>query len=240
MNMDIKINNASPSFKSVHVVSKEAEKLLKKADRIVKQSNAIYMDVNIPKGHKKPLWSVLSEHLIKRQQNNKNNIIIDLYEKSKQLLSVAVVDSKGVVEKKWTVNPMPVIGKYNDVFPPEDILTYKAYKSSLNPKTYGKSEFFNVIDNAEALADRLHEQFLSALPPLKTHIKELPKPKKNKAPKAPDGFVLHVQRPFEHFGDLLEKVEKISIKPKETSKVISKDSSRLPRKAKKEAKRRAV
>lgn len=103
--MDIKKYSTSPSFKSVYVVSHEAEKLLKKADRIVKASNAKFMDVNIPEGHKKPLWSVLSEHLTKRQKNNENDIIIDLYEKGKQLISVMIVDAKGEIRNKWVVNP---------------------------------------------------------------------------------------------------------------------------------------
>lgn len=63
------------------------------------------MDVNIPEGHKKPLWSVLSEHLTKRQKNNENDIIIDLYEKGKQLISVMIVDAKGEIRNKWVVNP---------------------------------------------------------------------------------------------------------------------------------------
>lgn len=204
--MDIKKYNASPSFKRVYVVSHEAEKLLKKADRMVKASNAKFMDVNIPEGHKKPLWSVLSEHLTKRQKDNENDIIIDLYEKGKQLISVMIVDAKGEIRNKWVVNPKPVIGKFNEVFPPKDSLTYSAYRKSLDPKEYGKSEFFNIIDTAEVIVNSLHEKFLKSLPAQKTSIKTLPKPAKPKSKPEFNAFKPHIWRPFEACAEMFEKL----------------------------------
>ena len=94
--MEIKRNNSSQTFGALYVNSPEAAKLLKKADRVVKAArNTVYVDINIPQGHRIPLWSVLSEQVRKRQQNNHNNIIIDIIEKGKQLLSVNTLDSKG-------------------------------------------------------------------------------------------------------------------------------------------------
>ena len=231
--MDIKNYNASPSFKRVYVVSKEAEKLLKKADRMVKASNAKYMDVNIPEGHKKPLWSVLFEHISEHQKNNENDIIIDLYEKGKQLLSVMIVDAKGEITNRWTVNPKPSIGKYNDIFPPDDFLTYSAYRKSLDPKMYGKSDFFNIIDTAEEIVNSLQEKFLKLRPEEKTHLKNLPKTKKIRTLKFELPFVAHVQRPFEKYEDVLQKVEKVPVAPRMQSQFVHKEGGKLPRKLKK-------
>ena len=239
--MDIKKYNDSPSFKRVYVASKEAEKLLKKADRAVKASNAKFLDTNIPEGHKKPLWSVLFEHISKRQKDNSNDIIIDVSKKNKQHLSVTIIDTKNVILNKWNVNPQPLIGKYNEVFPPTDFLTYSAYRNSLNPKTYGKSEFFNIIDKAEAIVNALHEEFLKTLTGPKTHIKELPKnrAKKPKIKKYEHKFIPHTQRPFESLAEKLEKSAFKLFETKKASKLQPKEGSRLPRKAKKEAKRKA-
>lgn len=238
--MDIKKYNASPSFKRVYVVSHEAEKLLKKADRMVKASNAKFMDVNIPEGHKKPLWSVLSEHLTKRQKDNENDIIIDLYEKGKQLISVMIVDAKGEIRNKWIVNPKPVIGKFNEIFPPKDSLTYSAYRKSLDPKEYGKSEFFNIIDTAEVIVNSLQEEFLKSLPAQKTSIKTLPKPAKPKREPEFNAFKPHIWRPFEACAEMFEKLEKLPLHPRKTNPPRIKNIDKLPRKAKKEAKRKAL
>ena len=240
--MDIKKYSAAPSFKRVYVSSKEAEKLLKKADRTVKASNARFLDPNIPEGHKKPLWSVLFEHISKRQKDNNNDIIIDVSKKNKQHLSVMVVDTKNIILNKWQVNPQPSIGKYNEVFPPDDFLTYSAYRKSLDPKTYGKSEFFSIIDAAEAIVNTLHAEFLKNLAGPKTHLKELPKNKNNKAKikKYEHKFVPHIQRPFEF---LAEKLKKSAYKPEEikkTGKLQPKNRIKLSRKAKKEAKRKSM
>ena len=76
--MKIQNNTQNTSFGQLYVTSTEAQKLLRKADRAIKASNATFVNVNIPEGHKRPLWSVLSEQIHQRQQNNPNNIIIEL------------------------------------------------------------------------------------------------------------------------------------------------------------------
>ncbi len=250
--MEIKVHSSNPSFGGLKILSKDAEKILKKADRIVKSSNATFLDVNIPEGHKKPLWSVLSEHLSKRQTNNKNNILIDIFDKSKQLLSVVVTDIKGFVHKKWTINPMPVIGKYNEVIPPADNLSYTAYYHSLDPKTYGKSKFFDVIDSAEAEADVLNQKLTESMRKAKKN--EYPRIKKSKksgvqSKKAErsalkkqreaalkKASVPHVQRPFEGMKEILSRTISESQSTKTSTKTQNKTRNRLPRKLKKELK----
>lgn len=254
--MDIKKHNTTPfqpSFKRLGNVPIEAEKLLKKADRIVKSSNAKYMDVNIPEGHKKPLWSVLSEFVKERQKDNdKFDIFIDLFDKAKQLLSVRIKDSKNNIHKEWIVNPMPVIGKYNDVFPPEDFLTYKAYRQSLDPKTYGRSPFFDIIDTAEAHVEKLQKAFSESAAEAQTSIRAIPKSAKNektltdlkksqraKEKKAEQEALKqaskeHTQRPFEALSKLIDSL--IERPANKSSKSTPKEKSRIPRKLKKEIK----
>lgn len=250
--MEIKVKNYNQSFKGVSVVSNEAKRILKKADMMVKSTNAIFLDTNIPEGHKRPLWSVLYEHLSKRQSDNKNNILIDIVDKSKHLISVIVADVQGFIHKKWTVNPLPVIGKYNDVVPPADNLSYIAYYHSLDPKTYGKSGLFDVVEAAEAEADMLNKRLMESMPEVKRSIREFKKIKNNsekgskKAQRAlekkreilalKNASVPHVQRPFEDAKDLLSKVDLLPVEPKITEQSKIKTKNKLPRKLKKELK----
>lgn len=242
-----KVNN-STSFKKAYV-SRGAEKLLKKADKAVKISDAIFMDINIPEGHKKPLWSVLSEQVMKRQNSNICDIIIDLADKSKKLISVILTDCQGFKYNEWVVNPMPVTGRYNEVFRPKDFLTMEAYKHSLDEKKYGISNFFNVINSAEIMADDLMKDFLSSQAEEKTSVKLLPKMPKQKSPKSERAImkklekkalekasIPHVQRPFEGLRSLLDSLiehakETKEIKPRTSGK------TKLPRKIKKRQKR---
>lgn len=239
--------NSNQSFSGVYVTSDEAVKLLRKADKAVKASDAIFVDVNIPEGHRRPLWSVLSEYIAKRQQNNNNNIIIDIVEKGKQLLSVKTLDAKGFVHKKWTVNPMPVIGKYNEIFPSDAvILGNKTYDKTL----YGRSAFFDVIDNAEAEADMLMAKDLANSGDVKTRLRELPRTKrtnrtkgkakhiilkKAEAKKLKEANIKHVQRPFLMLKDMLFSLE-FSPMPK-AAKAEPKNKIRVPRQIKKEMKK---
>ena len=72
--MQIQKNN-NIHFGQVFVKSRNAEKLLRKADKAIKASTATFLDTNIPEGHKKPLWSVLSNLITKRQASNPNHIL---------------------------------------------------------------------------------------------------------------------------------------------------------------------
>ena len=82
-----------------------------------------------------------------------------------------IVDAKGIITNRWTVNPKPTIGKYNDIFPPSDWLSYSTYRKSLDSKMYGKSDFFNIIDTAEAIANSMQEKNLSTSKKRKYHSK---------------------------------------------------------------------
>ena len=114
-------NNNSISFKQVYIKSKDAEKLLKKADRAIKASNVTFLDTGIPEGHKKPLWSVLSNVLKLRQETNPNHILIDISDKSNQMLCVKTIDNKGFTTTKVDVSPMPEFGTKNELFPTSNL-----------------------------------------------------------------------------------------------------------------------
>lgn len=230
---------SNQSFQGVFVKSNEAVKILRKADRAVKASDAIFIDINIPNGHKKPLWSVLSQYITKTQQNNNNHIIIDVLEKGKQLLTVKTLDSKGFVHKKWVVNPMPVTGKMNEILPPDTIvLGNKAADNTI----YGRSAFFDVIDNAEAEADMLKMRELADSKEIQKSVRELPKSKRINKTKGKVNHVIlkktnkqHVQKPFLMLKDLLFNLgycpKPKSIKPE------PKNKPRIPRHMKKELKK---
>ncbi len=239
--MEIKRNNSSQTFGALYVNSPEAAKLLKKADRVVKAArNTVYVDINIPQGHRIPLWSVLSEHVRKRQQNNHNNIIIDIIEKGKQLLSVKTLDSKGFLHKQWVVNPMPVFGRYDEIFPAE---TIKLGRKSASQTIYGRSAFFDVIDSAEADVEFLQNEEKLYAKDLKVSIKEFPKiRRKNKTRGKFIHFLLkkkanipHVQRPFIKLKDMLFDFTR-PVKS-ENPKPQPKLKSKLPRHKKKELKK---
>ena len=84
--MKIQNNYTQTNFGQLYIASIEAEKLLKKADRVIKANpNVTYINTNIPEGHSKPLWSVFSQAIKERQAQNPNNIIIELADKAKQL-----------------------------------------------------------------------------------------------------------------------------------------------------------
>ena len=153
--MKVQKYNSNPNFTSLYVNSKEAEKLLKKADRIVKASrDVVYLDINIPEGHRIPLWSVLSEQVQKRQQNNTNDIVIDVAEKGKSFLSVAAFDTNGFLQKKWVVNPMPVIGTMEQVMPQDTV--HLGRRKSFSKVQYGRSPFFDVMDSLPNIVIRTY------------------------------------------------------------------------------------
>lgn len=221
-----------------------ADKLLKKADKAVKASREVtFVDVNIPDGHRIPLWSVLSEHIKKRQGDNPNNIVIDLLEDGKKLLSVKTCDAKGFVHKKWVVNPMPVIGTYSDLFPEAKLVSSG---KSFSQNTYGRSAFFDVIDSAEVDVDMLKlEESLNSRPK-HISIRELPRVKReNKT----NGKILrnllkrqeklnvpHVQRPFLKLKDMVLGLLNSNADAIE-GKAQPKVKNKLPRRLKKELKK---
>lgn len=236
--------NSNQSFQGVYVKSSEAAKLLRKADRAVKASDAVFVDVN---GHRKPLWSVLFPHITKSQQDNNNNIIIDMLEKGKNLLAVKLLDNKGFVHKKWIVNPMPVTGKMSEIFTSDTIvLGSKTADATL----YGRSAFFDVIDNAAAEADLLKQQELASLKEPRVSVREYPKTKRiNKtqgrlnhitmkraeSEKLKEANKKHVQRPFLKLKELFLSLE-LSRVPKAV-KAEPKIKTRIPRQLKKELKK---
>ena len=234
--MKIKQNTTTQNFGNLYIMSNEANKLLRKADKAIKASNANFVNTNIPEGHKRPLWSVLSELVIKRQENNPNNILIDIADKAKQLLSVKTFDKKGYLINKYEVNPLPVEGTHNEIFPTNDL--YRRYKNSLDQKLYGKSDFFEVIDRAEYEVDQMLIKQLENTNQLKVSLKELPKVnKRKKSPetilnprrieKARLKIVAHFQKPFENLRNLLNLSEK-------NKKLQPKNKQKLPRKIKKQ------
>lgn len=239
--MKIQNNNNNVYFGQVFVKSKDAEKLLKKADRAIKASSATFTDTNIPEGHKKPLWSVLSNFLHLRQASNPNHILIDVSDKSNQMLCVKTLDNRGFVTTKVDVSPMPEYGTKNDFFPTSDM--YRSYVQSMDSTQYGRSKFFNVIDNAEYEADMLLEEQIKNKPAQKFSLKILPKPKKEKhdmtvvlnpkrIEKSKMKIIEHVQRPFEDFKQLLNKVVQ-----HEDKKLKPSTKERMPRNLKKEIKK---
>ena len=239
--MQIQKNN-NIHFGQVFVKSRNAEKLLRKADKAIKASTATFLDTNIPEGHKKPLWSVLSNLITKRQASNPNHILIDISEKSNQMLCVKTLDNKGFVTTKIDVSPMPEYGTKNDFFPTKDLL--KIHRQSMDTTQYGRSNFFNVIDNAEFEADTLLEEQIRTRPEAKTHLRLLPKQTKEKhAPttilnpkrleKAKLKIVEHVQKPFEDYKKLL-----YSAIEKEQNKLTTSEKTRIPRSMKKKMKKK--
>ena len=244
--MKIQNNNYQTNFGQLYINSTAAQKLLKKADKAVKAQNAIYVNTNIPKGHSRPLWSVLSKHIEQRQKNNPNNIIIDIANKAKQILSVKSVDKQGFLIKSYEVNPIPDFGTHNDIFPKDD--WYRRYYHSFDQKLYSRSNLFDVLEKAEYDVDSLLEKQLKETPDKKISIRELEKPLKkisNNTPKAKKTnyhkkrLFLHVQKPFENLKELIENSsDKFNLAPiNKKIKTEQKNKSRLPRKIKKELSR---
>lgn len=240
--MQIQQNHNNISFKQVFVKSKDAEKLLKKADRAIKASNVTFLDAGIPEGHKKPLWSVLQNVLQHRQASNPNHIIIEVSDKSNQLLCVKTLDNKGFTTTKIDVSPMPEFGTKNELFPTSDMK--RTFWQNRDTNIYGKSNFFNVMDIAEYEADMLLEEQLKYSTTkslsLKMRPKENHKPKDaslilnpKRIEKARMKIVEHAQKPFENFKKLLRE----AIKNESTEKNLPK-KTRLPRTLKKELKKR--
>ncbi len=233
--MKIQNNTQNTSFGQLYVTSTEAQKLLRKADRAIKASNATFVNVNIPEGHKRPLWSVLSEQIHQRQQNNPNNIIIELANKAKQILSVRTLDRQGFTVSKYEVNPLPQYGSHNDIFPTDDL--YKRYYHSFDSKLYGRSDLYDVLDRAEYEVDMLHQKQLSEMGDIKISLKEGAKNNRKerqagvilnpkRIEKARRKIILHVQRPFEDLKTML------SLEP-QNIKLEAKNKEKLPRKKKK-------
>lgn len=237
VNMKIQNTNQKTNFGQLYIVSNEAQKLLKKADRAIKASDAKFINTNIPEGHKRPLWSVLSEDITQRQSENPNNIIIDLANKTKQLLSVKIIDKQGYTINKYEVNPFPTLGNHNKIFPTNDL--YKYYYHSLDQKIYGKSDLYDVMDRAEFEVDLLYKKQLEEMPEIQISIRELPKNNKKeknsptiilnpkRLEKSRKKIISHTQKPFENLKDMLN----LSDKP---DKLKPKNKEKLPRKKKKE------
>lgn len=230
--MEIQNNGSNTTFGQIYVTSNEAQKLLKKADRIIKANpNVNYINTNIPEGHSKPLWSVFSNAIKERQAKNPNNIIIELADKVKQLLTVKTLDNKGFTKSSYTVSPLPKFGTHNEIFPTDDM--YRNYYHSLDTKCYGKSELLDILDRAEYEVDNL----LSDMPQEKIKPEALPKMKTLRKPadiilnprrieKTRRKIVLHTQKPFENLKSMLAP-EQAPEKP------IKSKKEKLPRKLKK-------
>lgn len=231
--MRIQNNYTQTNFGQLYITSIEAEKLLKKADRIIKANpNVNYINTNIPEGHSKPLWSVFSQAIKERQAKNPNNIIIELADKAKQLLSVKTLDEKGYTQSSYTVSPIPKFGTHNEMFPTDDM--YRNYYNSFDTKRYGSSELLDVLDRAEFEVDLMN----SSIQKNKTKLEPLPK-KKNRTKtagqiknprrieKARRRVILHTQRPF-------EKLKSMLLTEQAHEKLTKSNKEKLPRKLKKE------
>lgn len=235
--MKIRNNNVNLNFGSVYTTV-PAEKLLKKADKAVKATKATYVDINIPDGHRMPLWSVLSKVLIERQAANKNNIVIDIAEDNNRNLLIKTLDSKGFKHKEWTVSPYPVTGSLEELFDSEVVILGK----SKSPVVYGKSNFFDVIDSAEFDVDSMNALDRTLSGEVKTSLKTLPKDElkqEQKVLKRKESLyrriVPHLQRPFANLKKMLSQ----SLRHK-TEHAVTKehtDIEKLPRKMKKAAKK---
>ena len=234
--MKIQNNNSHTHFGQLYVTSIEAQKLLKKADRAIKASNANFINTNIPEGHKRPLWSVLSDVIGKRQKENPNNILVDIASKTKKLISIKTVDRQGFTISKYEVNPFPNAGSHNEIFPTDDL--YQRYYHSFDQKVYGKSELYDVMDRAEYEVDQLYQKQLSETPDIQISIRELPKQKSEKksplvilnpkrVEKSRKKIIAHTQRPFENLRKLIDLSDK-------TEKLKPKNKEKMPRKIKKE------
>lgn len=238
--MQIQSYSSNVNFGQVYVNSTEAQKLLRKADRIIKANyKTDYINTNIPEGHKKPLWSVLSKHMQERQAKNPNNILIDIADKAKQLLSIRTIDSQGNTITRRTVSPIPKFGTHNEIMPKDDY--YQSYYHSFDKKRYGQSDFLDILDKAEYEVDMLYQKQLEEISNPKISIRELPRTvnKQKEAAsarnmrrleKAKSKLQLHIQRPFENLKSMLAP------EPQNT-KLKPKNKERLPRRIKKEAKR---
>lgn len=235
--MKIQNNSTNTTFTQLYIKSNEAQKLLKKADKAVKASNAKFINTNIPSGHRKPLWSVLSQEIEKRQANNPNNIIIDISNKAKQMLAIITTDNKGFLVSKTEVCPLPQYGSKNDMFPTNDL--YRRYCYSFDQTVYGRSDFFDAIDNAEYEVDLLKMKQQAEAPEVQTSIRAHEKhptqprdPKVIKNPrrheKARLKFKEHIQRPFEQLKSLID-LSKLD----QVQKPQPKHKEKLPRKLKK-------
>ena len=236
---------SQPNFGRVYVASEAATKMLKQADRLInaKSPNTIYLNVNIPQNHRKPLWSVFFESISQRQSENPNNIIIDVADKKKKLLSVTVTDKKGFDVDVYTASPFPNYGGKNNFIKTGGL--YKQYIYSLDTKTYGISDLLEVMAVAEYKADKLLETQLTEKSKIKTSLKACKKAEKYVNMHASDKhkekiaakIIVHVQRPFEKLKELLlMKTPKtaVAIKKEQTAK------TRIPRKLKKQYKKSAA
>lgn len=246
--MEIKSYNKSPAFTALYVNSRGAEKLLKKADRAVKASrDAIYLDMNIPEGHRLPLWSVLSEQIRLRQQHNKNDIVVDVFEKNKQLISIKTFDKKGFLQQSWIVNPMPAVGSMEEVMPAGTLIIGTKPSGQIK---YGRSAFFDAMDSAEAAVDLLYSKDTAEFRPYIPSHREQPKVRRRnktagqinrqeqKSAKKYQNSVCnrrHVQRPFIVLKDLL--IELLRSAKTQTKKLQPKSKAKLPRNLKKELKK---
>ena len=232
--MRINDSNRNLNFGQL-ITTVPAEKLLKRADKAVKASAAVYLDVNIPEGHRLPLWSVLSKLVTERQAANKNHIVIDVADDIKNNLRIKTYDSKGFVHKEWQVNPYPVVGSVQEVIGNSGIIV----GSSKGNTVYGKSRFFDAIDSAEFDADTLNSIDAANTRKAKVSLKLLPKDeekRKLRVLKRMESLckriVPHVQRPFIN-------LRKILARNADTVNVAAKSgrSEKLPRKLKKAAKK---
>ena len=231
--MKIQNNYTQTNFGQLYIASIEAEKLLKKADRVIKaKPNVTYINTNIPEGHSKPLWSVFSQAIKERQAQNPNNIIIELADKAKQLLSVKTLDEKGFTQSSYIVSPIPKFGTHNEMFPTDDM--YRNYYHSFDTKRYGSSELLDVLDRAEFEVDLMN----SSIQKNKTKSEPLLKAKtrnytagqiKNprRIEKAKQKKKLHTLRPF-------EKLKSMLLPEQSSEKLTKSGKEKLPRKLKKE------
>lgn len=232
----MKINDSNRNLNFGRLITTiPAEKLLKRADKAVKASNAVYLDVNIPEGHRLPLWSVLSKLITERQAANKNNIVIDAADDVKNNLRIKTYDSKGFVHKEWQVNPYPVVGSMQEVLGSNGVIM----GSSKGNTIYGKSRFFDAIDSAEFDADTLNSVDIAGKSKSKVSSKLLPKDEEKRRLRVLKRMeslykriVPHVQRPFINLRKMISESLRNEGKAQPKAR-----SEKLPRKLKKAAKK---
>ncbi len=211
-------NNYSPNFRGLEV-SKDAKKLMKYADRVVRKVNPEFKEVVVEEGGRLPILSTLIEKIAKRQIDNPNHIKIDLLDRNKKLLQIKLLDNKGYTNRTWEMSPMPKLGSFREIYPDAPFHYSTDYN---NGKIYGKHEFYNLLDTVEFHADRLKEHNL-VIP--KISHKALPKVEKIKPHHQRN--ILHVQRPFLKLRKMLENLNK-------PEKLNPSEKPHIPRKMKKE------
>lgn len=172
--MKIENSPSRTSFKRL-IVSEQAEKLLKRGNKLIKEAEGEFLTTYIPEGHKKPLWSIIKENLLKSQEQNKNNIIVDVEsEGKKKLLSITTVDAQGFPFSIKKTNPFIKTGTKSELFTAEE-LYYDAnsLKDAYTRKQYIKTDFFDALKTAEIEVNELHQKDLNLIEKVGKKLQEI-------------------------------------------------------------------